>query len=46
MRAMLAGMLALGLLLVAGCKSDPYEPKMKDPKQQEKDGKAMMEDMD
>ena len=36
----------LGILLVLalGCGGEKYHPRMKDPKQQEKDGKEMMRD--
>jgi hypothetical protein len=38
----------LGILLMfaLGCGGEEYHPRMKDPKQQERDGKEMMEDMD
>jgi len=39
--AVLVGIL---LILALGCGGEKYHPRMKDPKQQEKDGKEMMKD--
>lgn len=39
----LAGIL---LILALGCGGEKYQPRMKDPKQQEKDGKEMLKDVE
>ena len=42
------GAVLLGILLALalGCGGEEYHPRMKDPKQQEKDGKEMMKDVE